>query len=520
MKTLRLILGDQLSRDISSLNDLDRDSDVVLMVEIADETTYAPHHKQKLVLVLSAMRHFAEDMGEAGVTLDYVQLEDAGNSGNFTGELQRAIERHDPGRVVVTEAAEYRVLDMMRDWTTFLSVPVEIRRDDRFICSLDEFAAWAKDRKSFRMEFFYREMRRKTGLLMDDGKPAGGAWNFDADNRKSLPKGQTTPTRLRFEPDQITRDVMALVARRFAGNFGDLEPFGWAVTRLQALEALDHFIAECLPRFGDYQDAMTERSAFLWHSIISPYINIGLLDPIAVCSAAQDAWRAGQAPLNATEGFIRQIIGWREYIRGIYWLKMPDYAKTNVLNAQRPMPWFYWSGETAMNCVANVVADTRRHAYAHHIQRLMVTGNFALLAGIRPADIEEWYLAVYIDAYDWVELPNTHGMAIFADGGLLASKPYAASGAYINRMSDYCRGCRYDPRLRTGPDACPFTQLYWNFLIEHRQRLAANPRMAMPYRNLDRMEAAERDTIRQEAAMFLDTMDEAPGANQQMRLDL
>ncbi|MBS0561029.1 MAG: cryptochrome/photolyase family protein, partial [Proteobacteria bacterium] len=351
------------------------------------------------------------------------------------------------------------------------------------------------------------ELRRETGILMqgpDGGEPAGGEWNYDHDNRKALPCNEPVPARRRFPPDEITRSVMALVAARFQGHFGDLEDFGWPVTREDALAALDDFIAIALPRFGTYQDAMKQGEAFLFHSLLSPCLNLGLLLPHEVCAAAERAWRDGHAPLNAAEGFIRQILGWREYVRGIYWSRMPAYAESNALNARRPMPWFYWTGETPMNCLRQSIGEIRRNAYGHHIQRLMVTGNFALLAGIAPAEIEEWYLAVYADAFEWVELPNVHGMAIFADGGLLASKPYAASGAYIDRMSDYCTGCAFDPKQKAGPRACPFNYLYWEFLIRNETVLAGNPRMAMPYRTLAGFSDARRAQIRRDAAGFLD----------------
>jgi deoxyribodipyrimidine photolyase-related protein len=381
---------------------------------------------------------------------------------------------------------------------------VEIREDGRFVCSHAEFADWAKGRKQLRMEFFYREMRRKTGLLMEGEKPVGDAWNFDADNRKSLPDDVVVPERLAFEPDDITRTVMDLVASRFGKHFGDLEPFLFAVTRKDALKALDHFITDCLPSFGDYQDAMKQGEPLLFHGLIGAYINSGLLDPLECCARAEAAWRDGHAPLNASEGFIRQIIGWREYVRGIYWLKMPDYAETNALNANRRLPDFYWTGDTEMNCIRQCVQDTRRNAYAHHIQRLMVTGNFALLAGISPAEIEEWYLCVYADAYDWVELPNTHGMVMFADGGLLASKPYAASGAYIDRMSDYCQNCAYDVKTKIGENACPFNILYWNFVAENRDVLKSNQRMRMIYSSLEKMNQERVKQIQAEAGAFLD----------------
>ncbi len=520
MSTLRFVLGDQLSHDLASLRDIDKAHDVVLMVEAHDETTYVPHHKQKIVLILSAMRHFAEELRAKGIKVDYVKLDDEANTGSFAGELARAIQRHKPARIMVTEPGEWRVLADMRSWEDRFGMPVEIRNDDRFYASRTRFQFWAEGRKSFRMEFFYREMRREHAVLMEDDEPQGGQWNFDHDNRKSLPAKLKPPKRARFAPDATTQEVMALVGARFASHFGDLDSFGWAVTRTDALEALDHFITVCLPQFGDYQDAMKTGEPFLFHSIISPYLNTGLLTAREVCARAEAEWRAGRAPLNAVEGFIRQILGWREYVRGIYWLKMPDYAATNALDAQRPLPWFYWSGETALNCLAQSIGDIRQNAYGHHIQRLMVTGNFALLAGIRPAEIEAWYLAVYIDAYEWVELPNVHGMVMFADDGLLASKPYAASGAYIDRMSDYCAGCAYDPAIKAGPKACPFNYLYCNFLIENHGKLGRNPRLAMPYRTLEKFTDARRAEIVGDAQTFLASLleDQQPEDGQAKQL--
>ncbi|MDQ0516816.1 cryptochrome/photolyase family protein [Kaistia geumhonensis] len=509
IRNLVLLLGDQLTRGISALQGFDPERDRILMAELAEETSYVPHHVQKIVLVLSAMRHFAEELRNEGLPLDYVALEDDGNSGSFTGELARAVKRLDPERIIVTEPGEWRLREVMEGWTERFARPVEIRPDTRFFASRERFASWAKGRRSFRMEHFYREMRRETGILMEGETPSGGRWNFDAENRKALPKGERVPRRHRVEPDAVTRAVIDMVRRRFPDNFGDLDGFGWAVTRKDALDALDRFVAELLPRFGDYQDAMKRGAPFLFHAVLSPYLNIGLLTAGEVCTAAETAWRDGRAPLNAVEGFVRQILGWREYVRGVYWLRMPDYPESNVLGADRPLPDFYWTGETDMACMAEAVAATRRHAYAHHIQRLMVTGNFALLAGIRPAEVEAWYLVVYADAFEWVELPNVHGMALFADGGLLASKPYAASGAYIDRMSDYCAGCAYDPRAKTGAKACPFNVLYWRFLSVNRDRLAGNPRMAMPYRTLDAMEAGQRAEVLRAAEAWLEKLDAA-----------
>ena len=503
MTTLRFVLGDQLTRDGAALRDI-ASGDVVLMVEVADETTYVKHHKQKIAFILSAMRHFADELRADGLAVDYVRLDASGNSGSLTGELQRAVKRHAATRVIVTEPGEWRVLAQMKTWQGMLSIPVEIRDDDRFFASTARFAAWAKDRKSLRMEFFYREMRRETDLLMQGDEPAGGQWNFDSENRKRLPKALSLPQRFGYAPDAITQEVLALVGRRFADHFGDLDPFDWAVTRADALRSLQDFLDHALPNFGDYQDAMATGEPFVFHSLISPYLNAGLLTPREICIAAEREYRETRAPLNAVEGFIRQILGWREYIRGVYWLKMPDYAQTNALNARRTLPWLYWSGDTEMHCMKEAIGQTRRTAYAHHIQRLMVTGNFALLAGIAPKQIAEWYLVVYADAYEWVELPNVQGMSQFADGGLLASKPYASSGAYIDRMSDYCKPCVYDVKQKSGPTACPFNYLYWAFLIRNAKTLRGNPRMAMPYRTLDGWDAPRKAAIAAEAERFLD----------------
>lgn len=507
MNTLRVILGDQLTRSISSLSGLDPANDQILMVEVPRETTYVGHHKQKLVLILSAMRHFADELRREGISVRYTQLDDPDNGGSFTGELKRAITELEPDRVVVTEPGEWRVLEEIIAWPDDFGIPVQVRKDDRFFATRDRFAAWADSRRQLRMEYFYRELRRETGLLMEGGKPVGGQWNFDPENRKTLPKNTNPPTRKFFPPDGQTKDVMALVERLHPENFGTVDNFDWPVTRNDALTLLDEFTDFVLPNFGDYQDAMKQDNAFLYHSLLSPALNIGLLTPAEVCRRAEAAYKNGTVPINAAEGFIRQILGWREYVRGVYWTYMPEYAASNALNAVRPLPWLYWSGETDMNCMRSAISDTRQYAYSHHIQRLMVTGNFALLAGVRPAEIEEWYLAVYADAFEWVELPNTHGMAIFADGGKLASKPYAASGAYINRMSDYCRYCRYDVKNKEGDDACPFNYLYWDFLIRNESHLAGIPRMAFPYKNLAGWDAAQKKTVRQNAARFLDSLE-------------
>ena len=515
-RQLRFIFGDQLTRDLSALRDIDPAQDIVLMVEATAEARNVPHHKQKIAFILSAMRHFAQSLRDEGLQVDYVRMDDPDNQQDFGRELARAVQRHKPAAIIVTEPSEWRVWQMLQAWD--VGAPLEIRADDRFFCSRADFAALTRARKTGRMEFFYREMRRRSGLLMQAGEPRGGQWNFDAENRKALPRGLTPPTRRRFEPDATTRDVLTLVASRFGAHFGDLEPFGWAVTRNDALIALDHFITDCLPTFGDYQDAMKTGEDFLYHSLISPYLNIGLLTAREVCAKAEAALISGAAPINAVEGFIRQILGWREFVRGIYWAEMPDYAQSNHLNAKRDLPALYWTGKTPMRCMAECIGTTRRHAYAHHIQRLMVTGNFALLAGVDPAQIEEWYLAVYLDAFEWVELPNVHGMVMHADGGRIGSKPYAASGAYIDRMSDYCKTCAFDPKVKLGPKACPFNYLYWNFLIENAATLQPNPRMSLPYVTLSKMPAEQRADITRSAAAFLTGLQD-PEDPQDPRLD-
>ena len=508
MTSITLVLGDQLTPDVAALRATDPAQDVVLLAEVAAGATCARHHRQKIALVFAAMRHFADELRQAGRTVDYIALDHPDNTGTLAGELARAVERHGAGAVHVTEPGEWRLADDMDFWGERLGVPVYRHADDRFYCDPPDFARWAEGRRRMRMEDFYRLMRRQHGVLMDDGEPAGGQWNFDTANRKALPRaGLDIPDPPRFEPGPTTRAVLTLVGERFADHFGTLDTFGWAVTRAAAERARDHFFAHALPLFGDYQDAMRTGEPWLFHSVLSPYLNLGLLDPRDLVNRAEAAWRDGRAPLNAVEGFVRQILGWREFVRGIYWLHMPEYAARNGLGHTRDLPWFYWSGETDMCCLREAITATRDHAYAHHIQRLMITGNFALLAGVEPAQVCDWYLVVYADAHEWVELPNTLGMALYGDGGLLASKPYAASGKYVDRMSDYCRHCRYRVKQNTGDDACPFNALYWHFLMRQRDTLGGNHRLMMPYRNLDRMDEAKRQALWDQAEGFLSRLE-------------
>ncbi|WP_379551280.1 cryptochrome/photolyase family protein [Qipengyuania sp. DGS5-3] len=508
--TLIPILGDQLTRTLASLRGQSKTDSVILMMEVWDEATYVKHHKQKIALIFSAMRHFAAELSEAGWRIDYVKLTDTNNAGSFTGEVARAIERHDPAKICIVEASEWRVRQSMDEWHDKFACEVEVLPDDRFICSQAEFDEWAKGRKELRMEFFYREMRKKTGLLIDEsGKPVGEKWNLDAENRASPDAKMDPPPCPKFAPDQMTQEVIELVEDRFGDHFGNLENFGWPVTRADAEKAADAFFAERLPDFGKYQDAMVHGSDDLYHSMLSTSINCGLLDPLELCQRAAKAYQDGDAPLNSVEGFIRQIIGWREYVRGFYWHQMPGLAEANELGAARPLPEFYWTGETGMRCLADSIRSTHDNAHAHHIQRLMVLGNFALLSGVAPSAVEDWYLAVYADAYEWVELPNVAAMVLYADGGKLASKPYAASGNYINKMSDYCKECAYSPSKKTGEGACPFNPLYWHFMDRHRERLSKNHRIGRIYSTWDRMgEEKQRDYL-DSAEAFLETLEPA-----------
>jgi len=505
---LRLVLADQLSDSLSALNDVQA-GDTILLCEVMEEATYVRHHPKKIAFLFAAMRHFADELKGKGFQVRYVTLQDPANTGSLTTEVARAAKDLGLRQVIVTEPGEYRVRQMMQSWQAGFDLSVEIRTDDRFLCAIDRFARWANGKKQLRMEYFYREMRKAYNILIEaDGAPTGGQWNYDKENRKPPAKGMVSPPRISHKKSAILTEVLALVGNRFSGHFGTLEPFHFAVTRAQALVELDDFIARILPHFGDYQDAMVKGEAFLNHSLLSSYLNAGLLLPLEICRKAEAAYRSNQVPLNAAEGFIRQILGWREYVRGIYWLNMPAYADLNFFDTKRPLPDFYWGGKTDMACIKEAVDHTREHAYSHHIQRLMVTGNFALIAGLDVKQVQDWYLAVYSDAYEWVEMPNTLGMALFGDGGLLGSKPYAASGKYIDKMSNYCAGCRYDPQEMLGEKACPFNALYWDFFARNRDKLEANQRLPFVYSTWDKFAPERQNGIKDQAASVLERMAE------------
>ncbi|MGC3871744.1 cryptochrome/photolyase family protein [Halomonas sp. GXIMD04776] len=508
-KPLVLVLGDQLSLELPTLRDATNDA-VIALCEVTEEGRYVPHHPQKIALIFAAMRHFAQQLRDKGRQVHYSALDDDDNCQDLLDEAERLATLYTCDEIRVVRPGEWRlwkrIANRKANWT--------IIEDDRFFCPLADFATWAKDRKQPRMENFYRQMRRRTGLLMEDDEPAGGQWNFDHDNRQPIDRHIDVPALPRHRHDDTTRRVLALVESHFSEHFGSLEGFNWPVTRRQALADLRHFIDHRLPDFGRYQDAISDTQPYLFHARLSAAMNIGLLGPREVCEAAEAAYYQGDAPINAVEGFIRQILGWREYVRGIYWLKMPDYKCENHLNAKRDLPAFYWTGDTDLHCLKRALEMTHDNAYAHHIQRLMVTGNFALLCGVKPEALCDWYLAVYADAFEWVELPNTLGMVLHADGGLMGSKPYCASGKYIDRMSDHCSQCRYDVKKVTGENACPFNSLYWNFLEEHAERLEKNHRMKLIYGSLRRMSDDKRTAMRDQARRFLKSLDWEPAYGQ------
>ncbi len=502
LRSLVVVLGDQLDPDAAAFDGFEVSRDAVWMAEVAQESTHVWSSKARTALFLAAMRRFGDALQASGRPVHYTRLDAPGNRGSLGAQLRADISRLQPSRLLLTEPGDWRVLQDIEAAAQACSLRLEVREDRHFLSSIRDFAAHAKGRKSLRMEYFYREQRKRHAVLMQDGEPVGGQWNFDADNREAFgPDGpRAVPPRTRFEPDAVTQEVIALVNTRFASHPGQLDSFAWPVTRAQALQSLQAFVTERLPLFGRYQDAMWPGDPWLYHAHLSAALNLKLLNPREVVAAAEAAYHGGHAPLASVEGFIRQILGWREYVRGIYWTQMPGYAERNALDAREDLPRWYWNGATDMACLRDALAQTLTHGYANHIQRLMVTGLFALMLGVDPKQVHAWYLAVYVDAVEWVELPNTLGMSQYADGGVMGSKPYIATGKYIQRMSPHCKGCRYDPAQRAGENACPFTTLYWDFLMRHEATLAKNPRMALQVKNVARLSDAQKLAVRERAA--------------------
>lgn len=510
MRNLVLILGDQLSLRISALDGFDPEQDLVWMAEVDEEATKVWCHKTRLVFFLSAMRHFRQELQKRQFKIDYHQLarrkgEDAGP--DFRTVLEKSIRQHQPKKVIVTEPGDWFVRDALEASCQQAGLDLEIRRDKHFYCAVEEFRSWAEGKKVLVLENFYRWLRRQHRILLTkSGEPIGGEWNFDKQNRKSFGKSgppAVEPVR-RFEPDSITREVMDLVTTRFATHPGSCREFAYPVTSSQAQDSLEDFIRNRLPNFGDYQDAMWAGTDFLHHSRLSVVLNVHLLDPFEVVHAAIDAFESGHVPINSVEGFVRQVIGWREFVRGIYWTMMPEYMERNFLECEdRDVPQAFWDGETDMNCVREAMRPVLEYAYAHHIQRLMVLGLFAQLLGVHPRKFHNWHMAMYADAIDWVSLPNTLGMSQHADGAVVGTKPYCASGNYIDRMSNYCKTCRFNPKLAVGDQACPITTLYWNFLARHRERFRENGRMQFQIKNLDNKTESELQAILAQAQQVL-----------------
>ena len=513
--TLAFVAPWECSRAVANIPREPREDVVVVLLESVAKGASLPWHRQKLVLLLSAMRHFAQALEQAG---HRVVLRNAPSYADGLAALARELGAT---RVIATEGREQDMVDELARAQALLQaidVPLVLREDRGFLATREEFATWARGRKEYRMEWFYREMRRKHGILMEaDGTPSGGEWNFDAENRKPWPKGRGVPEVWRTEPDAITREQMARVAR-WTGRWGTVDRFALPVTRADAKAWLERFVTERLPEFGPYEDALVAGAPDLLHSTLSSILNVGLLHPLEVVKRAERAYREGQVPIASAEGFIRQILGWREYIRGMYWQLMPGLRTANALDAPLGLPRWFWapdgeaydgatgSGACEMRCLADTIRQVRDYGRTHHIGRLMVQCNFATMLGVQPAALSRWYWAGFTDAYEWVELPNVAGMGTWGDGGALASKPYVASGAYVNRMSNYCGGCRYDVKQRTGPDACPMNFLYWDFMAQHRERFAKHPRMRMMTKHLDTMPADELVQIRRQATEFRESL--------------
>jgi deoxyribodipyrimidine photolyase-related protein len=506
IRHLVVVLGDQLNRESAAFDGFDGETDAVWMAEVREEAEHVWTSKPHIAIFLSAMRHFRDQLRADGFEVDYREMDGPDNRGDLGSELLRGVEAREPEKVIVVKPGEWRVERVLIDAMRRPGMVLEIRPDRHFLSSLDAFEEHLDGRRQLLLERFYRELRRDSGILMDGDEPAGDRWNYDAENRKSFGKegpGEV-PSPIAFPPDAITREVLDLVERHFADHPGSLDYFDWPVTSAQAERALADFVDHRLADFGSYQDAMWTEEPYLFHSRLSAALNLKLLDPHDAIDAAERAYTASGAPLNSVEGFVRQILGWREYVRGVYWHHMPEYIELNALGADAPLPDFYWTADTEMMCLHECIQQTLEYDYAHHVQRLMVTGLFALLLGVEPRRVHEWYLAVYVDAVEWVELPNTLGMSQFADGGIMATKPYCASGSYIRRMSNYCEDCRYEPLERLGEDACPFTTLYWDFLMRHQERLGENPRMGLQLYNLRRIDSDERRAIRRQAITLRD----------------
>jgi len=529
-RRLIVVLGDQLDADSTVFEGFDPEHDWIWMAEVSGEATHVWNSQCRISMFLGAMRHFRDRLRERGWPVAYRQLNVSDSHWSFgdradlglaegaetlASQLALTLDRLRPAEVHAVDPGEWRLKDQLQEVARAAGIAWVTRPDQHFFSSPEDFAAHARGRKQLRLEFFYRELRQRTRFLMDGDQPTGGQWNYDAENRESFGKQGPgfVPAPRRFPPDALTQEVLAMVQERFGSHPGSVAAFDWPLTAAEAQSTLEDFIAHRLPEFGRWQDAMWVGEPWLYHSRLSAVLNLKLLHPRTVLDATENAYRSGRVPLPAAEGFIRQILGWREYVRGVYWHSMPGYLERNALGAHQPLPQFFWTGNTEFNCLRHSLRQTLDLGYAHHIQRLMVTGLFSLLVGVHPKEVHGWYLAVYVDAVEWVELPNTLGMSQYADGGVMASKPYIATGKYIQRMSNYCQGCRFDPAQATGPKACPFTTLYWDFLVRHKALMAKNPRMSLQVRNLARLSAEQLAAIGREASELRARLAESASPN-------
>ena len=508
-KTLRLILGDQLNSNHSWFRQPSTAYLYVLM-EIRQETDYANHHIQKVLAFFAAMRAFANELTHTGHEVIYLKIDDPCNQQHFKENLEQIIRQQRITRFEYQEPDEYRLDVYLKELCHTLPIETQVYSSEHFYTSRNELSDFFKRKKTYLMESFYRHMRKKHDLLMEFGQPVGGQWNFDHENRNKLPQNHTPTPPLLFDHDltELYEEIQNAGIKTIGSV--DAAHFMWPINREESLQLLEWFLENALPLFGTFQDALTQKSWSVYHSRLSFSMNTKMLSPQEVCEAAINFWRANHSTITLAqvEGFIRQILGWREFMRGVYWANMPNYAQHNFFNHEKPLPKWYWTGETSMRCLSHAIKQSLDFAYAHHIQRLMVTGNFALLAGIHPDNVDAWYLGIYIDAIEWVEITNTRGMSQFADGGLVATKPYVSSGNYINKMSDYCGSCTYNVKLKTGEKACPFNSLYWHFFDRNREKLEKNPRIGMAYRTWDKMNAHTKTAILEQAENYLQSIDE------------
>ncbi|SDW00441.1 cryptochrome/photolyase family protein [Flavobacterium degerlachei] len=503
-KTVRLILGDQLNSNHSWFKTVD-DSVTYVMMEIRTETDYASHHIQKVVGIFSAMRSFSKELELNKHNIIYINLVDENNLQSFENNIKNLILKHNFTHFEYQLPDEFRVDEALKNLSKVITISSSIADSEHFFTTRNELEHFFEGKKTFVMENFYRMLRKKHTVLMEGNQPLTGKWNYDSDNRKKLPKNHKPTPPLVFNNN--VSEVLDEISKTDIKTIGNIDAvnFVWPINREQSLQLLDFFLVECLPLFGSYQDAMFPNEWSLYHSRLSFSMNLKMISPKEVIDKAIKEWesRPNEIEYNQLEGFVRQIIGWREYMRGIYWLKMPEYASMNFFNNQEKLPDWFWTGNTKMNCLKDTINQSLNYAYAHHIQRLMITGNFALLAGIHPDELDAWYLGIYIDAIEWVEITNTRGMSQFADGGIVGTKPYVSSASYIDKMSHYCGSCYYKKAIKTGEKACPFNSLYWNFYDKNEEKLGKNPRIGMMYNVWRKMQPEVQVALLEQADYYL-----------------